>query len=47
MVAQGLDFDIVSTSPNGKKAIRYGDLVIPLIKAVQELNAKVNILEKR
>jgi len=47
MTAQGLDFDIVSTSSNGKKAIRYGDLVIPLIKAVQELNAKVNILEKR
>ena len=42
---QNLDFKLVDTSTKGKKGIRYGELVMPLIKAVQELSAKVKVLE--
>jgi hypothetical protein len=44
---QGLDFKLVDTSPKGKKSIRYGDLIIPLIKAVQELSTRVKNLETK
>lgn len=40
----GLDWDLVKTGPNGKKSITYESLIIPLIKAVQELSAKQQIL---
>ena len=45
MKEEGLDFDLVKTSPNGMKAIAYGNLVMPLIKAVQELTARIETLE--
>lgn len=43
--AQSLDWGIVKTGPNGKKSITYESLIIPMIKAVQELSAKIAILE--
>ena len=33
------------TPPNGKLSLKYGNLVMPLIKAVQELSARVKTLE--
>ena len=54
LTAQGIDTDIVSTSNIGKKSIKYGSLIMPLIKAVQELSeqnktlsAKIVALEKK
>jgi hypothetical protein len=35
----------VNESPNGKLSLKYGNLVMPLIKAVQELSARVKTLE--
>ena len=31
--------------PNGKQNIAYGALIVPLVKAIQELSAKVTALE--
>jgi hypothetical protein len=33
------------TPPNGKLSLKYGNLVMPMIKAVQELSARVKTLE--
>ena len=41
----GLSVDIVDESPDGKLSLKYGSLVMPLIKAVQELSARVKTLE--
>jgi hypothetical protein len=41
----GVEFDLVNESPNGKLSLKYGNLVMPLIKAVQELSARVKTLE--
>jgi len=41
----GLDVDIVDESPDGRLSLKYGSLVMPLIKAVQELSARVKVLE--
>jgi len=46
LIEQGIDADIVSTSNMGKKSIKYGSLIMPLIKAVQELSARIEKLEK-
>ena len=32
---------------DGKQGIQYGALTVPLVKAVQELSATVDILERR
>jgi len=32
--AQGLDYNIVNTNPQGRKSLKYATLVVPLIKAV-------------
>jgi len=45
--AQGLDYNIVNTNPMGRKSLKYATLVVPLIKAVQELSARVAALEAR
>jgi len=45
--AQGLDYNIVNTNPLGRKSLKYATLVVPLIKAVQELSARVAALEAR
>jgi hypothetical protein len=45
MTEAGVEFDIVNESPNGKLSLKYGNLVMPLIKAVQELSARVKTLE--
>jgi len=47
LVENGLDWEVVKTASNGKKSITYGSLIIPLIKAVQELSARVKELEAR
>jgi hypothetical protein len=41
----GIESDIWNESSNGKQGIKYETLVVPLIKAVQELSAKVTALE--
>jgi len=41
----GVDFPLVIESPNGMLGVKYGNLVMPLIKAVQELSARVKQLE--
>jgi hypothetical protein len=41
----GLPFDFVSTNRDGKKAITYESLIMPLITAVQELTARIETLE--
>ena len=45
MTEAGVEFDLVNESPNGKLLLKYGNLVMPLIKAVQELSARVKQLE--
>jgi len=45
MTEAGVEFDLVHTSANGKMSVTYGNLVMPLIKAVQELSARVKTLE--
>jgi len=45
MAVQGVNSQIVVTSNRGKKAITYGNLIMPLITAVQELSQKVGQLE--
>jgi len=45
MTEAGVEFDLVNESPNGKLSLKYGNLVMPLIKAVQELSARVKTLE--
>ena len=47
MTVQGVDLELVSTSNRGKKAITYGNLIMPLITAVQELSQRVEALESR
>ena len=47
LTVQGIDLELVSTSNRGKKAITYGNLIMPLITAVQELSKKVEVLENR
>lgn len=47
MVNAGLDFKLVTTTPNGMKALGYGALVMPLIKAVQELTARLETVENK
>jgi trimeric autotransporter adhesin len=41
----GVEFDLVTTGANGKLAVKYSNLVIPLLKAVQELSAEVKALK--
>ena len=45
MTEAGVEFDLVNESPNGKLSLKYGNLVMPLIRAVQELSARVKTLE--
>ena len=45
MADAGVEFDLVTTGANGKLAVKYSNLVIPLLKAVQELSAKVKALK--
>jgi len=45
MTEAGVEFDLVNESPNGKLSLKYGNLVMPLIKAVQELSARLKTLE--
>ena len=45
MADAGVDFDLVDESPNGKLSLKYCNLVMPLIKAVQELSAEVKALK--
>ena len=47
MTIQGIDAQLVTTSNQGKKAITYGNLIMPLITAVQELSQKVEVLENK
>ena len=37
--------DCHSTAPNGAQSVKYGALIAPLIKAVQELAARIEVLE--
>jgi len=43
----GYDFRLVDTTPNGMKAVNYGTLIMPLIKAVQELTARLEAVENK
>ena len=45
MTDAGVDFDLVTEGANGKLAVKYSNLVIPLLKAVQELSAEVKALK--
>ena len=45
MTEAGVEFDLVTTGANGKLAVKYSNLVIPLLKAVQELSAEVKALK--
>ena len=45
MTEAGVDFDLVTEGANGKLAVKYSNLVIPLLKAVQELSAEVKALK--
>ena len=45
MSEAGVDFDLVTEGANGKLAVKYSNLVIPLLKAVQELSAEVKALK--
>ena len=45
MTEAGVEFDLVNESPNGKLSLKYCNLVMPLIKSVQELSARVKTLE--
>lgn len=45
--SQGIDVDLVKTNKQGKKSITYGNLVAPLIKAVQELSKEVKDLKAK
>ncbi|MBU2249719.1 MAG: tail fiber domain-containing protein [Gammaproteobacteria bacterium] len=47
MSVQGIDLELVTTSSGGKKAITYGNLIMPLITAVQELSQRIEQLESR
>ena len=47
MTDAGVDFDLVTEGANGKLAVKYSNLVIPLLKAVQELSAEVKALKPR
>jgi membrane-bound inhibitor of C-type lysozyme len=42
----GIESDIWNQYPNGKQMVKYEALVVPLIKAVQELSSRVIELEK-
>lgn len=44
---QGIDWNLVQTGVKGKKSITYEGLIMPLIKAVQELSDKVDAIEGR
>jgi len=44
MKKAGYDFNLIATSPKGMKSIKYGSLIMPIIKALQELDQKVNAL---
>ena len=37
--------DCHSTAPNGAQSVKYGAMIGPLIKAVQELTARIEVLE--
>ena len=43
----GVSFNGIDESANGKMGIQYSTLVVPLIKAVQTLSAKVKALEEQ
>jgi len=43
--AQGTTSDIWNENSIGKQSVKYGSLTVPLIKAVQELTARVEALE--
>jgi hypothetical protein len=43
----GIEVEIVKTNKRGKKSITYGNLVAPLIKAVQELSKELNELKTK
>jgi hypothetical protein len=43
----GINFSGWSKDSKGKQGIQYSALVVPLIKAVQELSAKVTALENK
>ena len=45
MADAGVEFDLVTKGANGKLAVKYSNLVIPLLKAVQELSTRVKELE--
>ena len=45
LAAQSVDADIVKTSSRGKKGIDYSALIMPLIKSVQTLSARLQVLE--
>ena len=47
MDSLGVDFSGWNEDSNGKQGIQYAALVMPLIKAVQELSAKVKELENK
>ena len=42
---QGITSDIWKENDLGKQSVKYGSLTVPLIKAVQELTARVEALE--
>lgn len=45
LAERNITSDIVATAGTGKKGIRYTDLIMPLITAVQELSAEVKALK--
>ena len=47
MESIGVDFSGWDIAGNGKQSIQYSKLVVPLIKAIQELSAKVKELENK
>tara|TARA_R110002012_G_scaffold13203_2_gene57130 strand:+ start:65 stop:1468 length:1404 start_codon:yes stop_codon:yes gene_type:complete len=45
MTEAGVDFDLVDEGVSGKLAVKYSNLVIPLLKSVQELKLEIDQLK--
>lgn len=41
LAAEGLNIDLVTTTPTGMKTIKYGNLIIPMVSVVQKLSETV------
>ena len=45
LTAQNIECDLVQSNPNGLKSVQYANLIMPLIRAVKELDSRLAALE--